>query len=79
MAQPEKLSEAREITLKLPIEQDDYLILLASLGKGGRSRTEIATHILVRELQAMEKDRYHERRLPEPRRPSPPNVSANTP
>jgi hypothetical protein len=64
MAQPEKLSEAREITLKLPIEQDEYLILLASLGKGGRGRVEIATHILVRELQAMEKDRYHERRLP---------------
>jgi hypothetical protein len=67
MPQPEKLSEAREITLKLPIEQDDYLILLASLGKGGRSRTEIATHILVRELQAWEKDRYHERRLPKPK------------
>jgi hypothetical protein len=69
MAQPEKLSEAKDITLKLPIEQNDYLILLASLGKGGRDRVEIATHILVRELQAMEKDRYHERRLPEPRKP----------
>jgi hypothetical protein len=39
---------------------------LAALGKGGRSRTEIATHILVRELQALERDRYHERRLPKP-------------
>jgi hypothetical protein len=77
MAQPEKLSEAREITLKLPIEQNDYLILLASLGKGGRDRVEIATHILVRELQAMEKDRYHERRIPKPR--AAPDASANTP
>jgi hypothetical protein len=66
MAQPKKLSQARDIALKLPIEQDDYLILLASLGKGGRDRVEIATHILVRELQAMEKDRYHERRIPKP-------------
>jgi hypothetical protein len=67
MAQPEKLSESRELTIKLPIEQDDYLILLGTLGKGGRSRTEIATHILVRELQALEKEGYHERRLPKPK------------
>ena len=67
MAQPEKLSAARDLTLKIPMEQDDYLILLASLGKGGRSRTEIATHILVRELQALEKEKYHERRVPKPK------------
>lgn len=48
-------------------EQDDYLILLGTLGKGGRSRTEIATHILVRELQTLEKEGYHERRLPKPK------------
>jgi hypothetical protein len=66
MAQPEKLSEARDLILKLPIEQDDYLILLATLGKGGRSRNEIATHILVRELQLLEKEKYHERRVPRP-------------
>lgn len=70
MAQPEKLSESRELNLKIPIEQDDYLILLATLGKGGRSRNEIATHILVRELQALEKEKYHERRLPKPPKPS---------
>jgi len=75
MGQPKKLSEARDIELKLPIEQDDYLNLLASLGKGGRDRVEIATHILVRELQAMEKDRYHERRIPKPK---PPGAAANS-
>lgn len=64
MAQPEKLSEHRDLNLKIPIEQDDYLILLATLGKGGRSRNEIAVHILVRELQTLERERYHERRLP---------------
>jgi hypothetical protein len=66
MAQPEKLSDPRELNLKIPIEQDDYLILLATLGKGGRTRNEIATHILVRELQALERSGYHERRLPKP-------------
>jgi hypothetical protein len=66
MPQPEKLSDFRELNLKMPIEQDDYLILLASLGKGGRSRNEIATHILVRELQALEREKYHERRVPRP-------------
>jgi acyl-CoA hydrolase len=68
MAAPEKLSEHRDLHLKIPIEQDDYLILLASLGKGGRSRTEIAVHILVRELQTLERGRYHERRVPRPRK-----------
>jgi len=66
MPAPEKLSEPRDLNLKILIEQDDYLILLATLGKGGRSRNEIATHILVRELQALEKDGYHNRRLPPP-------------
>jgi hypothetical protein len=66
MARPENLSEAKELVLQIPIEQHDYLVLLATLGKGGRSRTEIATHILVRELQALERDKYHERRLPKP-------------
>ena len=66
MAQPEKLSNFRELNLKIPIEQEDYLILLASLGKGGRSRNEIATHILVRELQLLETEKYHERRIPKP-------------
>jgi hypothetical protein len=66
MPAPEKLSDARDLSLKIPIEQDEYLVLLASLGKGGRSRIEIATHILVRELQALEKDGYHTRRVPKP-------------
>jgi len=66
MGQPKKLSESRELKLLLPVEQDDFLILLGKLGKGGRDRVEIATHILVRELQALERDRYHERRLPKP-------------
>jgi hypothetical protein len=64
MARKENLSESRSLPLSIPSEADDYLILLASLGKLGRSRTEIATHILVRELQALEKDGYHMRRLP---------------
>lgn len=66
MGQPKKLSEARELKILLPIEQDDFLILLAKLGKGGRDRVEIATHIIVRELQALERDRYHERRITKP-------------
>jgi hypothetical protein len=66
MARKENLSESRDLPLSIPSEADDYLILLATLGKLGRSRTEIATHILVRELQALEKEGYHARRLPKP-------------
>jgi len=66
MARPENLSETKELTLQLPLEQYEFLTLLATLGKGGRSRPEIAIHILVRELQLLEKDGYHMRRLPRP-------------
>jgi hypothetical protein len=66
MARKENLSDSRDLPLSIPSEADDYLILLAALGKLGRSRTEVATHILVRELHALERANYHERRLPKP-------------
>jgi hypothetical protein len=64
MARKENLSESRDLPLSIPAEADDYLILLATLGKLGRSRTEVATHILVRELHALEKEGFHHRRVP---------------
>jgi hypothetical protein len=66
MARKENLSQSKDLPLSIPSEADDYLNLLATLGKLGRSRTEIATHILVRELHSLERDGYHERRIPKP-------------
>ncbi len=60
MARPENRSEARALSLTLPIETFNYLVLLANLGKLGRTENEVATHILVRETYAMIERRFHE-------------------
>ena len=53
MARPENRSDARALSLTLPTETFNYLVLLATLGKLGRTENEVATHILVREAYAM--------------------------
>ena len=42
----------------------NYLVLLATLGKLGRTENEDATHILVREVYAMHQRGFHEQRIP---------------
>ena len=64
MARPENRSEARAISLTLPEEAFNYLVLLATLGKLGRTENEVATHILVREAYAMQQSGFHEQRIP---------------
>src|SRR5581483_8891906 len=64
MARPENRSEARALSLTLPLETFNYLALLATLGKLGRTENEVATHILVREAYAMYERRFHEARIP---------------
>ena len=54
------------MSLTLPIETFNYLALLATLGKLGRTENEVATHILVREVYAMIERRFHEMRIPPP-------------
>jgi hypothetical protein len=66
MARPENRSEARALSLTLPIETFNYLVLLATLGKLGRTENEVAAHILVREAYAMQRQGFHERRVPAP-------------
>ena len=66
MARPENRSEARALSLTLPIETFNYLVLLANLGKLGRTENEVATHIIVRETYAMIERRFHEMRVAAP-------------
>jgi hypothetical protein len=66
MARPENRSEAKALSLTLPLETFNYLALLATLGKLGRTENEVATHILVREAYAMHAARFHEIRVPPP-------------
>jgi hypothetical protein len=64
MARPENRSDARSLSLTLPTETFDYLVLLATLGKLGRTENEVATHILVREAYAMIERGFHEEKIP---------------
>ena len=66
MARPENRSEAQALSLTLPVETFNYLALLATLGKLGRTENEVATHILVREVYEMLADGFHETRIPPP-------------
>lgn len=66
MARPENRSEARPLSLTLPTETFNYLVLLATLGKLGRTENEVATHILVREAYALHAAGFHEFRIPAP-------------
>jgi len=66
MARPENRSEARALSLTLPVETFNYLALLATLGKLGRTENEVATHILVREVYEMLADGFHETRITPP-------------
>ena len=54
------------MSLTLPVETFNYLALLATLGKLGRTENEVATHILVREVYEMLADGFHETRIPPP-------------
>ena len=64
MARPENRSEARPLSLTLPEETFNYLVLLATRGKQGRTENEVATHILVREAYAMQQSGFHEQKIP---------------
>jgi hypothetical protein len=64
MARPENRSDARSLSVSLPTETFNYLVLLATLGKLGRTENEVATHVLVREAYAMLERGFHEEKIP---------------
>ena len=48
----------------MPEETFNYLVLLATRGKLGRTENEVATHILVREAYALQQRGFHEQLIP---------------
>jgi hypothetical protein len=64
MARPENRSDARSLSLTLPTETFNYLVLLATLGKLGRTENEVAAHILVREAYTMLERGFHGEKIP---------------
>jgi hypothetical protein len=66
MARPENRSDPKALTLTLPEETFNYLVLLATRGKLGRTENEVAAHILVREAYTMYLSGFHDQRIPAP-------------
>ncbi len=64
MARPKHRSPARPLTLSLPGETYDYLVLLATREKLGPSEQDVAAHIIVREVDSMMAQDYHNKKLP---------------
>src|SRR5262245_46006382 len=64
MARPENSSEARSLSLTLQEETFNYLVLLATMGKLGRTQNEVAPPILGREPYAMQGGGFAQPRIP---------------
>jgi hypothetical protein len=64
MGRPPHRSKARPLTVSLPGETYDYLVLLAKREKLGPSEQDIAAHIIIREVDLMMTIDYHEKKLP---------------
>ena len=63
---PKIRSKTQPLTVTLPAEAFEYFVLLAALGKIGATENDVAAHLLVSEYRRLEKDGFHDRRLPKP-------------
>ena len=62
---PKKVGEPKAFQITVPKPLYDYLTYLAAHSMLGTSEGEVATHVLIRELNAMFTAGYHDRRIPE--------------
>ena len=59
---PRNQSTPKPIKISLPRDTYEYLSLLAGLGKLGSRETDIALHLIIREVTKMQDDGFHERK-----------------
>lgn len=71
MPKGKNLSSPKGLDLRIPAETNDYLILLASHGKFGFTRNDVAVEILVRETHRLDNEKFHLRKVPKPRKREP--------
>jgi hypothetical protein len=64
MARPKNRSEARQITLSLPLQTHEYLVALAQRGKLGVTEQAVAEHILTQRAEEMMASGYHDIKPP---------------
>lgn len=57
---PKNLSDPQSFQISVPQDTYDYLVLLATKGKIGTKYSEIAAHLVVREVTKMQIEKFHE-------------------
>ncbi len=62
---PRNLSDPIPLHLHVPKAHHEFLKLLAKRGRLGVTTAEVATHVLIRELDVLFKDGYHDLKIPE--------------
>ena len=61
----ENRSKPEKMTISLPGDTHKYLIYLASIGKRAVTENDVAVHILVEEVERMQRERFDKVRSPE--------------
>lgn len=64
MARPENKQETETISVTLTVTACGYLNFLARNGILGPNANEIARHILLKEIDRMISEKYHDRAIP---------------
>ena len=64
MAPPPKVGDPKSFQITVPMTLWDYLTFLAAHSVLGTSEQDVAVHILTRELDAMFRAGYHDKRIP---------------
>lgn len=71
MTRAHPLGKGGKVTVSLPKEEFDYLTFLATRGRFGSTRDEVASHLLIRELDGMLEAGFPKMRVPEYPEPGP--------
>jgi hypothetical protein len=56
---PKNLTKPKGFQVTVPKDTYDYLTLLASKGRLGSKESDVASHIIIREVDAMLRAGYH--------------------
>jgi len=61
---PPNKGENKAFEVTIPLDHYEYLTLLAKMNRLGVTETQVASHILIRELDAMFRADYHSKTFP---------------
>jgi hypothetical protein len=63
---PGNKGKPKRFQVSIPLNHYEYLTLLAAMNRLGLKESDVAAHILIREIDLMFKSDYHEKKVPKP-------------